>query len=126
MALTKSHVDEIVGENIKRLRIKSGLSQTAVGDALGVTFQQVQKYETGRNRITAGKLNKLAMLLDVSMSELFEGADNPDRRRQDDPVSTEAFKLAADFDSISDPVVRKQLRSLVASLSGQEAAVAAA
>ena len=66
---TASEVDTIVGERIRRRRILAGLTQDQLGEALGVSYQQIQKYETGANRVSAGRLYLLAERLDVSPKE---------------------------------------------------------
>ncbi|MGY2051715.1 helix-turn-helix domain-containing protein [Methylobacterium sp. JK268] len=66
--------DREVGERIQMLRKAKGLSQTALGKAIGVTFQQVQKYERGLNRVGAGRLQRIAELLEVPVATLY-GAD---------------------------------------------------
>jgi transcriptional regulator with XRE-family HTH domain len=65
-------VDVHVGANIRLFRSAKGLSQTAVGDALGVTFQQIQKHERGANRVGPARLTKLSKLLGVPVSRFFE------------------------------------------------------
>jgi transcriptional regulator with XRE-family HTH domain len=66
-------IDVHVGARLKSKRIARGLSQAALGTAIGVSFQQVQKYEAGINRLTVGKLLKLTQLLRVPMSYFFRG-----------------------------------------------------
>ncbi|KQP10682.1 MAG: helix-turn-helix transcriptional regulator [Methylobacterium sp.] len=68
-------VDRLVGLRITALRKARGLSQTALGTAVGVTFQQVQKYEKGQNRVGAGRLREIARLLEVPVSAFFEDDD---------------------------------------------------
>ncbi|MET3690607.1 helix-turn-helix domain-containing protein [Methylobacterium goesingense] len=68
-------VDRLVGLRITALRKARGLSQTALGTAVGVTFQQVQKYEKGQNRVGAGRLREIARLLEVPVSAFFEEDD---------------------------------------------------
>lgn len=68
-----SMVDMQVARNIRALREKSDLSQEKVGKMLGLSFQQVQKYENGKNRVSAGRLAQLASIYEVSISDLFEG-----------------------------------------------------
>jgi transcriptional regulator with XRE-family HTH domain len=75
-------VDLVVGGNMRSLRILRGLSQEALAGRLGLTFQQVQKYETGTNRISVGRLLQLAERLDCSLDDLLRGATNGTRRRQ--------------------------------------------
>jgi transcriptional regulator with XRE-family HTH domain len=64
-------VDKSVGRQIRMRRITLGMSQTDLAEALGLTFQQVQKYEKGANRISAGRLLRLAILLEVPLTYFF-------------------------------------------------------
>lgn len=66
--------DKHVGARVRMRRMMLGRSQTALGDALGLTFQQVQKYEKGTNRIGASRLQQIAQILQVPVSFFFEGA----------------------------------------------------
>jgi transcriptional regulator with XRE-family HTH domain len=76
MAKKKSDsVDIHVGKNIRAFRMAKGLSQSAIGDALGVTFQQVQKYERGVNRVGSSRLAKLSKVLGVPVDKFFEDSD---------------------------------------------------
>lgn len=68
-------VDLVVGRNVRIWRIVKGMSQSQLANSLGVTFQQVQKYETGSNRISTGRLVKLSRILEIPLSALFRGAD---------------------------------------------------
>jgi transcriptional regulator with XRE-family HTH domain len=60
-----------VGRRVRVFRLQKGLSQEKLGDALGVTFQQVQKYEKGTNRIGAGRIQRIAEILDVPVTNFF-------------------------------------------------------
>jgi transcriptional regulator with XRE-family HTH domain len=68
-------VDIMVGRNVRVWRIAKGMSQSKLGDRLGVTFQQVQKYEKGGTRISTGRLVRLSRSLEIPLSALFKGAD---------------------------------------------------
>jgi transcriptional regulator with XRE-family HTH domain len=72
----KAHnpIDKHVGSRVRMRRMMLSMSQTKLGDALGLTFQQVQKYETGKNRISASKLLQSAHILHVPVAFFFEGA----------------------------------------------------
>lgn len=67
-------IDRHVGKRIKAARLAANLSQTELGEKLGVTFQQIQKYENGKNRISIGKLAVLAELLRLSVPWFLDGA----------------------------------------------------
>lgn len=73
MTRRTSDADQHVGRRLRELRTDRGLSQTEVADALGVTFQQVQKYETGANRVSAGRLWALAGYFGVSVRAFYQG-----------------------------------------------------
>ena len=70
-----SDIDRIVGENIYRQRRRLKLTQERLGELLGLTFQQVQKYEKGVNRVSAGRLYEIASVLEVPVEFFFEGAE---------------------------------------------------
>jgi transcriptional regulator with XRE-family HTH domain len=68
-------VDQMVGRNIRIYRLQKRLTQTELADELGLTFQQVQKYEKGTNRVGSGRLLKIATFLGVPVTALFKGSD---------------------------------------------------
>lgn len=65
-------IDTHVGKRLRECRTVAGMSQQAIGDALGVSFQQVQKYETGTNRISSSRLYELSAILGVTVAYFFE------------------------------------------------------
>ena len=73
MAKRGTDVDDYVGRRVRQRRLELGQSQTELGDALGVTFQQVQKYENGANRVSAGRLYGMARHLGVTLDYFVEG-----------------------------------------------------
>jgi transcriptional regulator with XRE-family HTH domain len=75
-------VDRHVATRIRDRRRELGIVQEALGEALGVTFQQIQKYEKGANRISAGRLFEIANLFDVEISYFFEGLARGLKRRK--------------------------------------------
>lgn len=77
-------VDVAMGAIIRRLRVERGLSQERLGEAMGLTFQQVQKYERGANRISASRLVDLAETLGVEVGEMF--AELPKRATDQSPT----------------------------------------
>src|SRR6478736_6723191 len=72
-------IDKHVGSRVRMRRMMLGMSQEKLGDALGLTFQQVQKYEKGTNRIGASRLQQISLILQVPVSFFFEGAPPPGR-----------------------------------------------
>ncbi len=79
MARLSSDVDCHLGERLRSLRQEVGLSQTDVAAALGISFQQLQKYETGANRVAAGRLWDIANVLEVDLEYFFEGFESSRR-----------------------------------------------
>ena len=71
-------IDRHVGSRVRMRRMLAGVSQEKLGEALGLTFQQVQKYEKGTNRISASRLQQIAKMLDVPVSFFFDGAPTGD------------------------------------------------
>jgi len=75
-SIKKPHpVDVFVGQKIRKIRKNRGLSQTQLGNGVGVTFQQVQKYERGTNRIGSSRLFKISSELKVPVGSLFDGVE---------------------------------------------------
>ncbi len=125
-------VDIHVGGRVRQRRLLLGMSQTNLGDALGLTFQQVQKYERGTNRIGASRLFDLSQIFDVSIEYFFGdmpadvAAKSPAqwRGRAKEPVSyeldpmakRETLELMRAYYKINDPQVRKRLFGMVKAL----------
>lgn len=124
-------VDVFVGQRLRELRMLAGLSQTDVAAALGLTFQQLQKYERGFNRVSASRLFTLAQFFHVPVSVFFDGLDEQapvaapaeaDGRGEGTLRSREALMLARHFQRIRDPLVRAAIRDLAercASIRGE-------
>ena len=130
MKKAPSPVDRHVGSRVRMRRITVGMSQEKLGEALGVTFQQIQKYEKGSNRISASRMQNIAQVLGVPVSFFFDGAprdesiamavgfaDNAQADYAVDIFSTpEGVALARAFASIEDPKVRRRVVDLVTTL----------
>ena len=109
-------IDAVVGGNLARIRKTKGLSQSAIAEALGISFQQVQKYEKGSNRVSASVLYHLSQALSVSMDDFFKGAETIER----DTISLQAtgrVYVSGDLDQVKNAGVRKALASLIKSVS---------
>lgn len=124
-------VDIHVGSRVRLRRNMIGMSQEKLGEQLGITFQQVQKYEKGTNRIGASRLQAIASTLDVPVSFFFEDApettkrggrgfeeNNSTRYVVDFLNSSEGIQLNRAFVKISDPQVRRKVVDLVKALGG--------
>ena len=128
MNKTPNPIDRHVGARLRMRRVTIGMSQSKLGEALDITFQQIQKYEKGSNRIGASRLQELARVLGVMPAFFFEGAPTsevhaagfaePDSNAYiADFLSTaEGLQLNRAFALIRDPKVRKRILDLVTSL----------
>ena len=110
-------IDQQIGQRLKERRLLMGLSQTALADGLGITFQQLQKYEKGHNRIACGRLYACAQLLKVQPEYFFEGLEGSENGTEDDTRSDEALKLARAYYSIGEPTQRQFVRMLIQAIS---------
>ena len=123
--------DRHVGQRVRARRMQLDLSQSDLGLSLGVTFQQVQKYEKGSNRIGSSRLHHIAELLNVPVAFFFEGLPNTRRTNttgvtsEDDPNSGMAFLATRDgqrivkaFQAIKEVKTRVKFIELVESLAG--------
>ncbi|HZZ33480.1 MAG TPA: helix-turn-helix transcriptional regulator [Phenylobacterium sp.] len=106
-------VDVALGERVRRRRRELGLSQSALGGKLGITFQQVQKYENGANRVSASMLVKLSDALAIPVMQLLHDVDPG--APPADPES-DAARLLAAFGKIRSPEVRAAILVLVTGL----------
>src|SRR6201984_1606895 len=109
-----SSIDIAVGRNVRIWRMARGMSQAQLASRLGVTFQQLQKYEVGANRIGTGRLVKVAAVLGIPIATLFEGADTDPSRSMLALVSdARAFRLAQAFAAIKNGTLRLSLVYMV-------------
>ena len=119
-------VDEYVGSRVRGRRMALGISQTKLANELGVSFQQVQKYEKGSNRISASKLLATSRMLERPVSYFFDGADEVGGREKslapaDQQVameSREVYELIRNYSRIPDESLRLALRKLISILAG--------
>ncbi len=138
MKKTPNPIDRHVGSRVRMRRVMLRMSQEKLGEALGLTFQQVQKYEKGTNRIGASRLQQISRRLDVPPAYFFEGAPSFETIANPEPghigvaedsntpyiadfLSTaEGLHLNMAFARIHDPKIRKRIVDLVSSLAGEE------
>lgn len=132
-------IDVHVGSRVRLRRTLLGMSQEKLGEALGLTFQQVQKYERGANRVSASKLFQLGHALDVPVSFFFDdmpddvrsagveddddgGEDPGAATEQPDPMAKrETLELVRAYYRIKDPLVRKRMFELVKAIAAAPA-----
>lgn len=121
-------IDKHVGSRVRMRRMMLSMSQEKLGDALGLTFQQVQKYEKGTNRIGASRLQNIATVLSVPVGFFFDGAPGQGSNGTADSKSgsyvvdflssSEGLQLNRAFVRISDSKVRRRIVDLVRALAG--------
>ena len=127
-------IDKHVGSRVRMRRMMLSMSQEKLGDALGLTFQQVQKYEKGTNRICASRLQQIAHILQVPVSFFFEGAptspgqggiggmsEAPSPAYVSDFLATsDGLSLTKSFMRIKNSKLRRKIVDLVEQIAGEE------
>ncbi len=125
-------IDTHVGSRVRLRRMMLGMSQERLGEQLGITFQQIQKYEKGTNRIGASRLQHISSVLQVPVSFFFEDAPGPSMQKNGSFVespntgyiaeflsSSEGLQLNRAFARISEPKIRRRVVELVRALAGE-------
>ncbi len=124
-------IDIHVGSRIRLRRTMLGMSQEKLGESLGITFQQIQKYEKGTNRVGASRLQNISSILNVPVSFFFEDApgdvpvsgglqENSSSYVVDFLSSSEGIQLNRAFVKIGDVKVRRKVIDLVKALASEE------
>ena len=120
-------VDKHVGSRVKMRRLMLGMSQEKLGDALGLTFQQVQKYEKGTNRMGSSRLQQIANVLKVPVTFFFEGSPGQSKRDSKAPSPTyvsdflatsDGLALTKAFMQIKNAKLRRNIVNLVEEIAG--------
>jgi transcriptional regulator with XRE-family HTH domain len=117
--------DKHVGERVRMYRTRAAMTQEALGKALGITFQQIQKYEKGTNRIGASRLQQISEILNVPVAALFEGLPGATRNVADNLMNefvefvgtTLGQRLVQGFMKIPDRNIRSHVTRLIESMS---------
>jgi transcriptional regulator with XRE-family HTH domain len=125
-------VDKYVGSRVRMRRIMLGMSQEKLGEALGLTFQQIQKYEKGTNRVGASRIQQISEILQVPVSFLFEGSPTGTATADgfaeagspsyisDFLATSEGLALTRAFTRITDAKLRRSIVDLVEQIAGRE------
>jgi transcriptional regulator with XRE-family HTH domain len=129
MAVRKSGpLDAMVGARIRMFRVDCGMSQTALAERIGVSFQQLQKYEKGANRVGASRLSQIASVLGISVGELFESSPG----RAGDSTSPVqllaepgALRVLKAYVRTTSPRLRLSIARLVESIADRQSATKA-
>ena len=112
-------VDVKIGRRLREVRESKGLSQRMVGGWLGVSFQQIQKYESGTNRISVGSLMQFSEACGVDFGEMVEGLGENRRQNVPDALSSkERNAIIRAFGEVSDPKVRQAVLKVVRTAKG--------
>jgi len=121
-----NEVDRFVGERIRLYRSMIGMSQQKLAENLGVTFQQLQKYERGENRIGAGRLLTVATVLGIPITFLLDEEGFSQRHGIEHSMAVgsldttrDAYTIGRAFSQITDPEIRRTITTLVQSLARQ-------
>jgi transcriptional regulator with XRE-family HTH domain len=129
---TPDPIDKYVGSRIRMRRIMLGMSQEKLGDALGLTFQQIQKYEKGTNRVGASRLQQIADVLQVHVSFMFEGAPSgaaggggmseaaSPAYVSDFLATSDGLALTRAFTKLKDAKLRRSIVDLVEQIAARE------
>jgi transcriptional regulator with XRE-family HTH domain len=111
--------DETVARNLRRFRIARGVSQTELGNAVGVTFQQIQKYENGKNAVAPGRLRQICEILGVTPADMF--GSQPKIDGEPIPVMTPwAYRTLMALDKLGSERVRRSISALIEELAGRQ------
>lgn len=115
-----ARVDGAIGQTIRQYRVALGMSQERLGNLLGVSLQQVQKYESGGNRVSAYMLRELSHVLGAPLHDFF-GGSAPLSVPAGSGISTrESVSALALYNGIKSPVVRQRVRELMKAIVGEE------
>jgi transcriptional regulator with XRE-family HTH domain len=114
-----NHVDLSVGQRLRQARLLAGASQEDVGTAIGVSFQAVQKYENGENRLSAGRLAAAAKFLGVPMSFFFQDDTEPQTAGDTAGFSSKEIELVRHYRAIRNDDMREHLLRLTRIISEQ-------
>jgi transcriptional regulator with XRE-family HTH domain len=123
-------VDKHVGNRVRARRTARSMTQEKLGDALGLTFQQVQKYEKGINRVGASRLQHIAQILQVPVTFFFDGAPGQPKTRDDAPSpayvaeflgTADGLALTAAFTRLKDAKLRRSIVALAQAIVAREA-----
>ena len=122
MSKLAKRVDDHVGERIRERRTMMGLTQEHLAQALEISYQQVQKYETGANRVSAGRLYEIAQRLEVDVAYFFENLEplTSSSPLEHGGTNRSTIELVRNYGEIDEPAVRSAVSGLIKSLAGKE------
>ncbi len=109
-------VDVHVGKRVKEIRTVRGLTQSNVAEQLGISFQQLQKYETGANRVSASRMFELSKLLGVSPSFFFEGLEGENYESMP-AMDMETARIASVLSNITNEKLKRRIHTLISEIA---------
>lgn len=113
----QKNIDVFIGAKIKSRRIMLGISQAKLAERLGVTFQQIQKYESGANSLNSEKIYIFCEVLQISVEQLFNGFSKTtvieDKGIKINASERESLEIMKSFNKIKNPVIRKRIADLI-------------
>ena len=112
--------DKVIGNNFKNMRILKGFKQEDIADKTGITFQQIQKYEKGSNRIAASRLLQFSKIFDVDVNEFFEGLQDEKEKNIFFKMTPEVLKIALLLNQIEDKNALKSIKSIVEAMNSKK------
>lgn len=118
-AKSPNAIDRHIGERIRIRRLMLGVSQEKLGEALGVSFQQVQKYERGANRVGSGRLQQIASVLKAPISYFYEAQEGAGSEPAPEPLlrDKDGVELLQAFNALTNPALRRAIVNLVRAAS---------
>ncbi|MEX0760565.1 MAG: helix-turn-helix domain-containing protein [Tistlia sp.] len=118
----RDELDAEIGRRLREARIVRGMSQTELGDALGITFQQIQKYEKGLNRIGSGRLFKISRILQLPVTYFYDGLEEAAKPQgqpleADEALATKTIRIARMLNELPDGEIKESVFKLIRSFA---------
>ena len=116
-----NHVDRYIGTRLRQARLSAGMSQTDLGNRINLSYQQVQKYEVGKNRISGGRMWELAAVLGVSVTYFFNGLENFVTKPTDESTDFDQILSSKEYRIIHqlrrlDPIAQDAIIGLISTM----------
>jgi transcriptional regulator with XRE-family HTH domain len=108
-----SELDKEIGQRLRKVRVSNDHTQSDLADALGISFQQVQKYENGSNRVSSTRLYDIAATYDIPITYFFEDLRENENKNVDTEVTDRVLRVARIFNQIPDGIVKDSIFTLI-------------
>ena len=113
MAKVTTELDAEIGRRLRKARISYNLTQTDLAQRLGISFQQVQKYENGTNRVSSSRLYMIADVLNLEMIYFFEKLGSKSKSTTDPELTDQVIRVARELNAMPDGGVKQQIFGLI-------------